>query len=323
MKKKISVILCLMLSVILSGCVAGKDVKSTGRYIYYVNNDGNGLEKEEYVGNSDADASKKEENIEINENMEEIVEDILKQMKASPDDITLKSAIPKEVQVTEFHIKDQQIELHFNEEYLKMKKSTEVLCRAAIVQTLVQVDGIDYVAFYIGNEALRDRKGNLVGLMSGEDFVQNAGHSLNSYQTADLTLYFADQAGTGLVSEKISNIRYNSNMSIERLVVEQLMKGPSSKEAGPTIPKETKLLGVSVKDGVCYVNFDSSFLTGGYNLKPEVTIYSIVDSIIENGSVSMVQILIDGVSDAVYKGSVKLERPLEWSAELLEEQSKS
>lgn len=67
------------------------------------------------------------------------------------------------------------------------------------------------------------------------------------------------------------------------------------------------------------MNLDSTFLTEGYNQKPEVAIYSIVNSIIESGNASRVQILVNGASDVTYKGSIQLDRPLEWNSELIEE----
>lgn len=308
MKKQIGIILCLMFGIVLvglGGCMEKEKPKETGKYIYYFNTDEKALEKLSYA-NKDTDTEKE-------------VKSMLKALKKSPEAIELQPAIPKEVKVTETVIVDKQLELHFNEAYLKMKRSEEVLCRAAIVQTMVQVEGIDFVSFYVGEEPLKDRKGDPVGLMRAEDFVQNTGNSLSSYQTTTLNLYFADKDGTALENEKISNVHYNANTSIEKLVVEQLMKGPSSDKMNPTIPKVTKLLGVSVRDGICYVNFDSSFLTEGYNQKPEVPIYSIVNSILENGNATQVQILIDGASDHTFKDSVKLNSPLEWNAELIKE----
>lgn len=234
------------------------------------------------------------------------------------ESIELKSAIPQEVKVTDVRFKNSQLEVHFNQKYLKMNKSTEVLCRAAVVQTLVQIHGVSFVSFYVGEEPLKDGQGNPIGLMRAEDFVQNTGTSINSYQTTELNLYFANKEGTALNSVKKNNVHFNANTSIERLVVEQLMKGPSDGKTNPTIPKVTKLIGVSVKDGVCYVNFDGSFLTEGYNQKPEVPVYSIVNSIIENGTASKVQILVDGASDVTFNG-MKLDHPLEWKAELIKE----
>ena len=84
----------------------------------------------------------------------------------------MKSVFPKEVKVESFEIKDNCLELHFNKAYEKMKKSREVLCRAAVVQTLVQVDGIDFVSFYVGDDVLKDREGIPIGLMSADDLYK-------------------------------------------------------------------------------------------------------------------------------------------------------
>ena len=97
------------------------------------------------------------------------------------------------------------------------------------------------------------------------------------------------------------------------------MKGTGASGSQSVIPKTTKLLGVSVKDGVCYVNFDSKFSTDSYDLNPEVTIYAIVNSVIANANVTKVQILIDGASDVMYKNIVDLSKPLEWRVDLVKE----
>ena len=101
-------------------------------------------------------------------------------------------------------------------------------------------------------------------------------------------------------------------------MVEQLIKGTSASDAQATVPKSTTILGVSVREGICYVNLDSKFVSDSYDLSPETAIYSIVNSVIENGNVTKVQILIDGASDVVYKKTIDLSRPLEWNATLLE-----
>lgn len=303
-KRKCVAFLCLC-AIFLVGCTSGKHIENAGKYIYYLDMDNSALTKAEYEG--------------AEKPIKEMVEDMLDEMKHTPKSAKMKSVFPKEVKVESFEIKDNCLELHFNDAYGKMKKPREVLCRAAVVQTLIQVEGIDFVSIYVGKDVLKDKEGVPVGLMSADDFVQNTGSSLSSYQMTSLSLYFANEAGTKLVSEKINDIHYNSNTSIEKLIVEQLMRGSASSKAQATIPKDTKLLGVSVKDGICYVNLDATFLTDGYNQKPEVPIYSIVNSIIESGNASRVQILINGASDAVYKGSITLDRPLEWNADVIEE----
>lgn len=291
MKKKIVLLLGLVLCVLCAGC-EGKEKQSNEMYIYCLNADGNALVQETYPMMD--------------------VDGILEKMK-------MHTVLPKGVEVEDYKLERLQLMLYFNEAYLEMNKSTEVLVRAAIVQTMSQLENVEFVSFYIGNEPLKDNDGNVIGLMNTQDFVQNTGSSIDSYQTTDLKLYFADKDGKQLKETKKTNIRYNANTAIEKLVIEQLMKGTGASGIQSVIPKTTKLLGVSVKDGVCYVNFDSKFETDSYDLNPEVTIYAIVNSVIANANVTRVQILIDGASDVTYKNIVDLSKPLEWKTDLLKE----
>lgn len=291
MKRKILILLGCMLCILLVGC-GNKEKQSDEMYVYYLNADGNALLQASYPMMD--------------------VEGVLDKMK-------IHALLPKGVEINKYKVDRLQLQLYFNEAYSEMNKSTEVLVRAAIVQTMTQLADVEFVSFYIGDEALRDNDGSAVGLMTAQDFVQNTGSSIDSYQTTDLILYFADKEGKQLKETKKSNIRYNANTAIERLVVEQLMKGTSATGSQSVIPKTTKLLGVSVKDGVCYVNFDSKFSTDSYDLNPEVTIYAIVNSIIANANVTKVQILIEGANDAMYKNIVDLSKPLEWNVEIVKE----
>lgn len=291
MKKRILLLLSSMFCILFVGCGV-KEKQSNEMYIYYLNADGNALVQEVYPLMD--------------------VEGVLDKMK-------MHTLLPKGVEIEKYKLDRLQLMLYFNEAYLDMNKSTEILVRAAIVQTMTQLSNVEFVSFYIGNDMLRDNDGNAFGLMTEQDFVQNTGSSIDSYQTTDLRLYFADKEGKQLKEIKKSNIRYNANTSIERLVVEQLMKGTSSTSNQSVIPKTTKLLGVSVKDGVCYVNFDSKFVADSYDLNPEVTIYAIVNSIIANANITKVQILIEGANDVMYKNIVDLSKPLEWNVEIVKE----
>ena len=289
MKRIILILLGILLCVLCVGC---EEEEMNGMYVYYLNADGNGLSQESYPM------------MEVNEVLEKL---------------TAHGVFPKGVEVDKYKVERLQLMLYFNEAYMDMSKSTEVLMRAAVVQTMTQLSDVEFVSFYIGDEPLRDNDGNVVGLMNAQDFVQNTGSSIDSYQTTDLRLYFADKEGKHLKETRKTNIRYNANTAVEKLVIEQLMKGTSASGSQSVIPKNTKLLGVSVKDGVCYVNFDSKFATESYDLNPEVTIYAIVNSVIANANVTKVQILIEGATDATYKNMVDLSKPLEEKPDLVKE----
>ena len=65
------------------------------------------------------------------------------------------------------------------------------------------------------------------------------------------------------------------------------------------------------------MNFDSAFLTGAYDVLPEVTVYSIVNSLIEGTEAGQVQITINGETNAEYMDAVDLSQPLSENLDLL------
>ena len=136
--------------------------------------------------------------------------------------------------------------------------------------------------------------------MNLDSFVENPGEQINSSQKATLKLYFSNKAGTRLVPET-REVHYSSNISLEKLVMEQLLEGPKSSNAQSAIPKGTTLISVSVMDGVCFVNLDENFLTQNYDISEDVVIYSIVNSLVELPTVSTVQLSVNGDTDLVYR----------------------
>ena len=304
-RKRCYTIVCILLCLsLLAGCRKGKEPEEGESFICYVNTEDTALVKEKYEMKG--------------ENAEEKVQNLLNAMQKEPDSIEYKRVFPEKLKIQDWTLSDKKLEIHFNSTYEKLSAAKEVLLKAAVVQTLSQLSEVEYVCFFIENSPLTDNLGKEVGYMRAEDFVQNTGSLLYSYQVGELKLYFANEQGNALITENIS-VRYNSNTSIEKLIVEQLLKGPSREGLYPVIPPETKVLGVSVKDNVCYVNLDEGFLNNTYTIDPKITIYAIVNSIVDGGASSQVQILVNGESDITYMGTVDLSKPLSRDQNLVEE----
>lgn len=304
MKKKWiigSIILCMLL---LAGCQKKEEEAIQGSVIYYLNLEGTGLVAEEYKFQG--------------ENLEEKVENILSDMKNPKDPSEHKSAFPETVSIEKWILKDAVLQVCFSPSYADMKKSEEVLLRAAIVQSVTQMEEINYLSFYVGDETVKDSEGNEIGYQSASDFVQNVGSSLHSYQEVELKLYFADEKGEKLQPE-INKERYNSNISIEKLIVEKLLEGPETEGYQATFFSDTKVLSVSVKDQICYVNFDEAFLKQPAIIEPKLAIYSLVNSIIEGGNVTSVQILVNGETNIKYQEVVDLSKPLSRNLDIIGE----
>lgn len=293
---------CLCLSVVLASCGKRTDVGKEDPFIYCLNEERTGLTKVSYEF-PEGDA-------------EETARAVLEELKEPAEEIEYTAPIPKEVEVQGCRLRGSILDVDFNSAYLEMGALEEKLVRAAVVQSLVLIDGINAVSFTVDGEMLKDSTGFPVGLMNEDDFVENTGSSPTAYQTDTLTLYFADKKGDSLVPREV-DVRYSSNVSREKLIVEKLMQGPSGSGAYPTINPDANLLSVTIKDGICYVNFDSTFLTGAYDVLPEVTVYSIVNSLVEGTEAQKVQITINGETDAKYMETVDLSQPLEEKEELV------
>lgn len=296
-------ILLLTIPLLMAGCREQQQVDESGYRIWYINQDETCL---------------KYENKELqSKNEEGLLREMMEVMRETPTDDELKPVIPEDVELLDFDFEHNQLYLDFSPEYKKMPKVYEVLCRAAIVRTLGQIDGVEYVDFQVNGEPLTDLEGKEIGLMNEDQFIENAGEEINAYKTADLTLYFANKAGDKLVGQRVA-MEYNSNISLEKLIVEQLIAGPPFEGAYPTIPSETKLLNISIKDKICYVNLDEGFLGTGYNVIESIPVYSIVNSLIENTDAQKVQISINGESNRMFRESINFDTIFEKNEGLIE-----
>ena len=286
-------LICLLFSV--CACSKRTDVAGGESYILCLNTDRTGLVKVSFTI--------------LSGDTEEAAEAVLAELQSPSTEIEYTQAIPNDVEVQSCELSGSILYVDFSSQYLSVDRIEEKLMRAAVVQSLVRIDGINAVSFAIEGEPLKDEAGNMVGLMNGDDFVENTVSSPSSYHTDTLVLYFANEKGDKLVKQTV-DVRHSSNVSKEKLIVEKMLQGPVGTGASPTINPQTNLLGVSSKDKICYVNFDDTFLTGTYDVLPEVTIYSLVNSLIEGTDAEMVQITINGETSAVYMGVVDLSRPL-------------
>ena len=96
-----------------------------------------------------------------------------------------------------------------------------------------------------------------------------------------------------------------------------MIKAPNGEGIFPTINPETKVANVTVKDNICYVNLDESFLTQIYPVTPEATIYSIVNSLTGLNNVKKVQILLNGETNVIYREKLDLSTYFERNLDII------
>ena len=297
-------LLCGTLGLLLSACGKPADQQSgTAFDVYYLNREETKIVKEVFYIES--------------QDQESQIRQLISALEAAPEDVALKSPVGTAFRITGFQVEEGgQLDLDVDEAYKKQPPTTEILVRAALVRTLSQAEGINHVLMSVGGQPLTYNTVITVGPMTADAFIDNAGEEMNTYEGVRLKLYFANETGDGLV-EVIKPVEYNSNISMEKLVVEYLVKGPDSEDVYPVINPGTKILGVTVKDGICYVNLDENFLTQIYNVTADVAVYSIVNSLVELSNVNKVQIAVNGKTDIVFRETFNLVNLYERNLELI------
>lgn len=298
----VAIALALFLSTACGHRAGGQD--GVVYKIYYVNNDETKIVDREYMSETSDGAL--------------LLAEFLEQLAHISEKMEYETLLEKEISVVGHTLDNGLLTLDFDESYHNLRGTREILARASIVRTLTQIPGVERITFTVNGEQLMDAAGAAVGVMAADTFIENAGNEINAYEKVDLRLYFANEAGDSLVEEIRRNVVYNSNISLEKLVVEKLVEGPMAEGAYPTINPTTKIVSVTVKDGTCYVNLNNDFLNQPYNVASDVTIYSITNSLAELSNVNRVQISINGETNISYRENMSLNNVFERNLDILE-----
>ena len=292
----ISVLLCVVtgMSFLCSGC-GKKETKEdeNGFYLYYTNKERTELTFITYEPQKTATL--------------DLIKEVLEQMNKALNKPDMVTAKPENVIIKKYDLANDLLTIDFSASYLEMGKVEEVLCRSAIVLTLTQIKGVEYVAFTVEGLPLLDSQTNPVGSMKASDFVDTEESNINNYQQVRVELYFADSTG-----KKLEPVTYegicDQNTSVEKLIIEKLIEGPTQKQYQRTLPSNVRLLSVLTKDGICYVNFNANFLTESVDVSPELELYSIVNSLAELSYINKVQISVNGDINKKLRDEISLNK---------------
>lgn len=305
-KRSLLAVLVLACMVLLAACesrTSGHD-KESDYYLYYIDKDETKVVRESYEPKATE--------------TEELIAEFVKALNKEPKNYAYRKAKPDSVVLKDYTYNGGgQLILNFETSYYDIEGIGEILTRAAIVKNFCQIEGVDYVEFYVAGQPLRDKNEKPIGMMSADNFIDNTGGETKYKQNAEISLFFANEAGKKLVESNII-VNYNGTIPMEQLIIEQLIAGPVSDTKYPTIPDGTKLLKVTVKEGICYVDFNEKFLDKRDGITDDVAIYSVVNSLVEMSTINKVQIKINGELVKTYGESTKFDGMFERNLDIVE-----
>ncbi len=281
-------LLAALVLVFLTACQGTSDDEDNIFHVYYIDKEGCGLVSEEYE-------------IETEEqNTVDIIQLLLSKLQTNGSEGRYQNPIQPDVEISDFMIKETQLSMYFTAAYNNKNGIQEILARAAVVKTLCQVPAVDSVEFYVEDQPLT-LAGNTVGLMDVNTFVDELSPEFKE-QKKLVTLYFAENRGERLMQVSLE-VTYSAAQPLAQLLLEKLIEGPEQIDylkdmdyygLSRTVPSGTVVNSVTIRDNICYVDLSSEFMNQIPEVKSDVTIYSIVNTLCELSTVSRVQFTVDG-----------------------------
>lgn len=215
----------------------------------------------------------------------------------------LRKTIPEGTVLRGISIKDKVATVDFSKEFEKTNGLEEIVARLSVVNTLTGINGIEKVRLHIEGNDMIGPSGMPLGDMSPA-LLDTDGKPIAG-EVKNITLYFADSDAINVVAEK-RDVIMTKNDSLEKTVFLELMKGPKAQGLHATVPKGTKLLSISTKNGLCTINLSSEFVDNspGGTASERMTLASVVNTLTELDGIEKVQFLIDGKKREIYTHAI-------------------
>lgn len=277
-------------------------------YMYYVNADVTDVEKQIYK-------------IKREQSETENTDEIMEYFAEKHGNEEMQSPIPSGVEFvsSEYDAKHHRITVMFNILYDEVKADSLLFFKACVTKTLLQLEGVDKVAIALTDLTNTDAEtATVTENFDGDSFAMSFGNSNGYQQKGNIVLYFATPDGENL-KEYHKSVEISNNTSLAEIVVAALIEGPKQDGYQATVSEGTTIRNISVKDGICYVDFSDEFYNTDNPMKNDIIVYSIVNSLVELPTVSKVQFLKNGEKQAFFRETMPFDSLFERNLDLIEQ----
>lgn len=277
---------CLLCCGIFVGCGKSEEkeekLEKGSIYLYYLNVEEDGFEKASYKLENPDDPLLA--SYEVTYHLSDAESSYKDQYKSSVYDGIIVNSIV---------IDDGEETIDFGAGYRQLSPVKEILCRTAVVKSLLQIDGIDSVRFTINGDSLMGTDGSAIGPMNEKTFLLEEEDNGMYDDNRTVTLYYANKEGNGLI-EYETTLSAKENVPLETTVIEALKEAPKGENCLSPLPEGIKVNQTQIHNNVCYVDLSQEIENILPGVEDKVTVYAMVNSIISIGSASSVQFTVNG-----------------------------
>lgn len=228
---------------------------------------------------------------------------LLEALLAGPEEEGLYAPFPEGLSVLSLTVEDGLAQVNLSEQYGGLAGFRLTLADSCIALTLCQLEEIDTVRIAVEGELLpyRDRQ----NLRGSDILLTLGGEEDDSFIAA---LYFPCSDGSFLVEYRL--IEPEGGVPAES-VMAQLLAGPKNSNDCLSLPAGTRLLSLSIENGLCQVELSEEFVTAVPNREEEASamVYAVVNTLCALDGISQVRLLVEGTELQSY-GPITIAGPL-------------
>ncbi len=309
-------ILLLFALISLTGCKKSIGIVDSTPKVYYFD-----TFKNELVGQTLS-----EEFVELNDEQEKsqyIIQMLVASQTEQENQGTLtRKPVPIESAIN--NASDKNIQIYFKQEYRDLTPNEQIGVRASVVYSLTQLDSVDSITFYIEEQPLTSSSGKIIGPITKSNIKLSALAPNPVITLYTLSLYFVNDEGELVKEER--GISVSDQESIEKSLIQELIKGPNSEQLKPSLPPNIKVNEAVTVNGVCQVDLSLDLKSKFFNSEEdkERMLYAIVNSLTEITDIARnapkikkVAFLIDGKSDIEFTQDIRLRDTFERNEEYI------
>lgn len=279
MKRTCALLLCLTL--LLTGCGPRRADQIDSPYTYYY--------RAAQVDYTSEDGVIRGETREISGHEGDLTW-ILEDYFRGPESEDLVSPFPKDLAVLNCQLKEKTVFLKLSQEFSNLSSIELSVAAACVAKTLFGTEGVDSISISVEG-GLLDGKKSLTLDREGLLLVDGAGDLMRT----NMTLCFGDQSGRYLIGETVTVSLANTE-NPQAYLMKRLADGPKDQGLRKILPEGTRILGVSVDDGLCNVNLSREFTENQPQgaLAQRLVLAAIANTLTQTEGVSGVELYIEG-----------------------------
>lgn len=283
-------LLSLCICLVSTGCGKGKDrdddseddrsAESGIITLYYLNKNENGLKEVPY-------------RLEHRNNTKAAVNEILHRLSDTRDSNTdqYKASIYDGMIISSISLKKKILTIDFESNYLQLATDKEILLRASVVKSILQLKGVNSVLFTVGGDSLVGSDDKSIGAMKEDTFL--LGREDLYSQKEKVTLFYANEKGDRLV-EVQKEIEVTDNMPLEMGMLNALISESGPEGTRNPLPRDLVINRTQVYNNICYVDLGSQIEEIMPDVEDKIKIYAMVNTLVDRGYASQVQFTVDG-----------------------------